>query len=242
VPDAVGDRGGGDPEQNLARASPDPVEPGDQRTDEPQGEQTHRRGDGARNDPLDAVPQEVREHRDDAADDAEHKAGERRLPRRAAQFGGVDGQLFPGQGIEGRRLVLKDLVGHPFGLGPVHALGLVDQDELFFFFFRGLFQFLGLDFQLVLVELPGVLHRQPLAQGHRERAGQQPALGNNRAAQEAAGLEAARRFQAEEAARTAAEQEAATQALLLAMQAEEEDQPVEDDAAIARRMQNEWNG
>ena len=55
-----------------------------------------------------------------------------------------------------------------------NALGLVDQSQLRDLLLGDLVQLALLDLKLIGIEFARALHRQPLAQRHRKRAGQQP--------------------------------------------------------------------
>src|SRR6185503_3625686 len=169
--DGEGDRRGGRSDRELPEAGARGGLPGDerdQRSDTEKGSATDQRGgdDGGRS---------AREReRNEGHEGAHREHRERRSRghvRRPAELTRIDRELLSGKRLE-RTVALHDLSGERARLRLGRALRLVDERELLLLFLGCRDELLALDGDLPRVELARALHREPLAERHRERSRQ----------------------------------------------------------------------
>ena len=98
---------------------------------------------------------------------------EHRGPHRRAQGVGIDPQLFPGVGAEGRLGIDHHLLGQLAGQIGVDPTGLVELGQLHRLDVGVALELPALDRQLPLEQLLLGLHGAVLPRGHRHRAGDQ---------------------------------------------------------------------
>ena len=171
-PDAVGDDGGREPQQRLARTHDQRRAVGEQADHGPEGEQRDDGHDQRHPEGRHALEQEVRDHRDDGADREGREAGSAGRERRAHRLPGQP-DLLAHERVQGPAVVLHDAVHDERRLRRREALGHVDrpQDRRLG---RRILPELGLlELDLVVQDLALAADADVLAHRHGEGAGEE---------------------------------------------------------------------